>query len=68
VIGGLSFSTILTLIVIPGAYVLLNHGGTRLRGWLTRSPSEPEPGVQAGPRRDREPALDPVARTREEPA
>ncbi|HET6342012.1 MAG TPA: efflux RND transporter permease subunit, partial [Gemmatimonadota bacterium] len=35
VIGGLSFSTILTLVVIPGAYVMLNRGGTRLRGWLT---------------------------------
>jgi multidrug efflux pump subunit AcrB len=68
VIGGLSFSTLLTLIVIPGAYVLLNHGGTRLQGWLTRSRGETEADVQAAPRKDREPALEPVARAREEPA
>jgi hydrophobe/amphiphile efflux-1 (HAE1) family protein len=68
VIGGLSFSTILTLVVIPGAYVMLNRGGTRLQGWLTgrRAVTEPEPAVE--PRRRPEPALEPAARARREPA
>ncbi|HKY61546.1 MAG TPA: efflux RND transporter permease subunit [Gemmatimonadota bacterium] len=67
VIGGLSFSTLLTLIVIPGAYVMLNRGGTRLHGWLTgRRAETPEPAAE--PRRRPEPALEPVARAREEPA
>jgi multidrug efflux pump subunit AcrB len=68
VIGGLSFSTILTLIVIPGAYVMLNQGGARLKGWLTGrgAATEPEPAAQT--RRRPEPALEPVTRAREEPA
>jgi hypothetical protein len=68
VIGGLSFSTILTLIVIPGAYVMLNQGGARLKGWLTGrgASTELEPAAQT--RRRPEPALEPVTRAREEPA
>ena len=66
VIGGLSFSMVLTLIVIPGAYVMVNRGGTRIRGWLTGGRAEAEPA--AAPRRRPKPDLEPVARTREEPA
>ena len=35
VIGGLSVSTLLTLFVVPGAYIALHRGGDRLKGWLT---------------------------------
>jgi multidrug efflux pump subunit AcrB len=69
VIGGLAFSMILTLIVIPGAYVMVNRGGTRLYGWLTgRRAEEEEPVAAPRRRREPEPALEPVARAREEPA
>ncbi|MGH2657401.1 MAG: efflux RND transporter permease subunit, partial [Actinomycetota bacterium] len=68
VIGGLSFSTILTLVVIPGAYVMVNRGGTRLHGWLTGRRAEAEPVAPPRRRPEPEPALEPVARAREEPA
>ncbi|HUP02272.1 MAG TPA: efflux RND transporter permease subunit [Gemmatimonadota bacterium] len=42
VIGGLSFSAILTLIVLPGVYVLLNETGIRLHAWVTGSRAEVE--------------------------
>jgi multidrug efflux pump subunit AcrB len=35
VVGGLSVSTVLTLFVVPSAYVLAHRGGTRLAQWLT---------------------------------
>ncbi|MGZ8470218.1 MAG: efflux RND transporter permease subunit [Gemmatirosa sp.] len=35
VLGGLSVSTLLTLFVVPSAYVLAHRGGDRLRDWLT---------------------------------
>lgn len=35
VIGGLGFSTLLTLFVVPSAYVLAHDGGDRLQHWLT---------------------------------
>jgi hydrophobe/amphiphile efflux-1 (HAE1) family protein len=35
VVSGLSFSTALTLFVIPSAYVVFQRGGERLRVWLT---------------------------------
>ncbi|MGH7572752.1 MAG: efflux RND transporter permease subunit, partial [Gemmatimonadota bacterium] len=68
VIGGLSFSTLLTLIVIPGAYVMLNRGGSRLHGWLTGRRAEAEPSVAPRRRPEPEPALEPVARAGGEPA
>ena len=35
VIGGLSISTVLTLLVVPSAYVSAQRAGDRLKGWLT---------------------------------
>ena len=35
VIGGLTVSTVLTLLVVPGTYVALNGAGDRLVAWLT---------------------------------
>lgn len=37
VVGGLSVSTLLTLFVVPSAYVLAHRGGDRVKGWLTGS-------------------------------
>jgi multidrug efflux pump subunit AcrB len=37
VVGGLGFSTLLTLFVVPGAYVMVHRGGDRLKTWLTGS-------------------------------
>jgi hydrophobe/amphiphile efflux-1 (HAE1) family protein len=37
VIGGVAVSTLLTLFVVPSAYVLMRNGGDRLAAWLTRS-------------------------------
>jgi multidrug efflux pump subunit AcrB len=50
VIGGVAVSTMLTLFVVPSAYVLMRNGGDRLGAWLTRSrPAEPVPGAPAEP-------------------
>ena len=35
VIGGLSVSTLLTLFVVPGAYIAMHRGGDTLKRWLT---------------------------------
>src|SRR5690606_38262938 len=47
VVGGLSVSMLLTLFVVPSAYVLAQRGGDRLKAWLTgRAPAaaaEPTP-------------------------
>jgi multidrug efflux pump subunit AcrB len=48
VLGGLSVSTLLTLFVVPSAYVLAHRGGDRLRSWLVgggvaRAPRQPVP-------------------------
>jgi hypothetical protein len=48
VLGGLSVSTLLTLFVVPSAYVLAHRGGDRLRTWLVgggvaRAPRQPVP-------------------------
>ncbi len=40
VVGGLTVSTLLTLFVVPSAYVLAQGGGDRLKAWLTgRAPA-----------------------------
>lgn len=36
VVGGVLISTLLTLFVVPSAYVLIRTGGDRVAGWLTR--------------------------------
>ncbi|MGH7585280.1 MAG: efflux RND transporter permease subunit [Gemmatimonadales bacterium] len=42
VVGGQTVSTLLTLFVVPSAYVLAQRGGNRLKGWLTgRAPAGP---------------------------
>jgi multidrug efflux pump subunit AcrB len=44
VVGGLSVSTLLTLFVVPGAYVIVQRGGDRLKSWVTgRRHGEPVP-------------------------
>ena len=35
VVGGLIVSTLLTLFVVPGAYVVMQRGGDRVKGWVT---------------------------------
>jgi predicted RND superfamily exporter protein len=35
VVGGLSISMLLTLFVVPSAYIVFNQTGERLRTWLT---------------------------------
>ena len=50
VIGGVAVSTLLTLFVVPSAYVLMRNGGDRLGAWITRSrPAEPVPDAPAEP-------------------
>jgi hypothetical protein len=50
VIGGVAVSTLLTLFVVPSAYVLMRNGGDRLGAWLTRSrPAESVPDAPAEP-------------------
>src|SRR5690606_30783418 len=39
VVGGLSVSMVLTLFVVPCAYVIFNRGAERLRVWITGRPS-----------------------------
>jgi CzcA family heavy metal efflux pump len=44
VVGGLTVSTLLTLFVVPSAYIILNGGAERLVTWLTgRVPDAPAP-------------------------
>jgi hydrophobe/amphiphile efflux-1 (HAE1) family protein len=43
VVGGLSVSMLLTLFVVPSAYIIFNQAGQRLRTWLTGA--EPEPAL-----------------------
>ncbi|MFA6669591.1 MAG: efflux RND transporter permease subunit, partial [Bacillota bacterium] len=38
VIGGLLFSTVLTLVVIPVMYTIVDDMGSKMRGKLTRKP------------------------------
>ena len=48
VVGGLMFSTFLTLFVVPGAYVIMNRASERLMSFLTgrRPASTPTATVQ----------------------
>ena len=50
VVGGLSVSTLLTLFVVPSAYVVMQTGGDRLKAWLTGKKPEkiPEAAPAAG--------------------
>ncbi|MDQ4079515.1 MAG: efflux RND transporter permease subunit, partial [Gemmatimonadota bacterium] len=44
VVGGLSVSMLLTLFVVPGAYVIMQRSGDRLKAWVTgRRHGEPIP-------------------------
>ena len=47
VVGGVAVSTLLTLFVVPSAYVLLRTGGDRLGAWLTRSRPHTAPPTPA---------------------
>ena len=47
VIGGLSISTMLTLLVVPSAYVSAQRAGDRLKWWLTGS-GKPVPAASSG--------------------
>jgi hydrophobe/amphiphile efflux-1 (HAE1) family protein len=53
VVGGLTVSTLLTLFVVPSAYLILNGGAERLVTWLTGHVPE---DVLAGPKPGAEPA------------
>jgi multidrug efflux pump subunit AcrB len=48
VIGGLTVSTVLTLIVVPGTYVALHGAGESLSAWLTGRRGQPRQ-VEASP-------------------
>jgi hydrophobe/amphiphile efflux-1 (HAE1) family protein len=63
-IGGLSLSTLLTLFVVPSAYVVFNTLGDRVKGWLTGRKPEgadevPEPAATT-PERDVRPLGEPA--------
>jgi HAE1 family hydrophobic/amphiphilic exporter-1 len=46
VVGGLSVSTLLTLFVVPVAYIVAHRAGDRLALWLTgREPERPPAGA-----------------------
>jgi hydrophobe/amphiphile efflux-1 (HAE1) family protein len=60
VVGGLAISTLLTLFVVPSAYVILNQAGDGLKTWLTgRSPADGDgadaPDSQDQPAAEHEP-------------
>jgi CzcA family heavy metal efflux pump len=50
VVGGLCLSALLTLFVVPSAYVILNHGADALMHWLTGRPGHaaPAPAMARG--------------------
>ena len=43
VVGGLTVSTLLTLFVVPSAYIVMHAGGDRLKRWLTRGEGRTAP-------------------------
>jgi hydrophobe/amphiphile efflux-1 (HAE1) family protein len=47
VVGGVVVSTLLTLFVVPSAYVLMRTGGDRLGAWVTRSRPHPAAPAEA---------------------
>jgi hydrophobe/amphiphile efflux-1 (HAE1) family protein len=53
VVGGLTVSTLLTLFVVPSAYLILNNGAERLVTWLTGNAPEstkaPAPSAEPAP-------------------
>jgi multidrug efflux pump subunit AcrB len=48
VVGGIAFSTLLTLFVVPCAYVIMHAAAGRVRGWLL-GPSKPQPSSGVAP-------------------
>jgi hydrophobe/amphiphile efflux-1 (HAE1) family protein len=61
VVGGLGLSALLTLFVVPGAYVIFQRGGERLRRWLVGPPAAPPPVAEEPLARPRKPAPVPAA-------
>jgi multidrug efflux pump subunit AcrB len=57
VVGGLSVSTLLTLFVVPCAYVILKGGAERLGAWVTGRGRSDDDARPAGSARARVPAL-----------
>jgi hydrophobe/amphiphile efflux-1 (HAE1) family protein len=47
--GGVLVSTLLTLFVVPSAYVILNRGAERLVSFVTRKPRDPAPRRDPSP-------------------
>lgn len=47
--GGVLVSTLLTLFVVPSAYVILNRGAERLVSFVTRKPRDPAPRREPSP-------------------
>ncbi|MGH7547624.1 MAG: efflux RND transporter permease subunit, partial [Gemmatimonadales bacterium] len=47
VIGGLSVSTLLTLVVIPCSYLVITDASARLRSWVLGAPAREEPVTTA---------------------
>jgi hypothetical protein len=55
VVGGVVMSTLLTLFVVPSAYLIMRTGGDRLGAWLTRArphAAGPHPPAEALPSAD----------------
>lgn len=48
VVGGMSLSTILTLFVVPSAYIIFNTAGERLQRWLTGDSRKREEVIPVG--------------------
>jgi hydrophobe/amphiphile efflux-1 (HAE1) family protein len=56
VVGGLSLSTLLTLFVVPSAYLIIHRAGDALKTWLTgKPPAHADAPSPSAPRPRREP-------------